>query len=146
MFNVPQTSGSGLDTWEPLIRIADGYGEQEWLREAWVRVAEANDALVDGYHYEMEEEIVSAIVKFFCHKNQSTPPSILNCQEPVPLTFITTSMNENNERIHPRTIGTKLRKMCFNVRKQGGRFQVFTTPEKIKGVAKEIGYEDEALK
>jgi len=145
MFNSSQTVGSGLDTWEPLIRIADSLNDDEWLSWAWGKVAEANEALADGYQYELEQCVFGAVIKGFSDRTGMGLVADNIAKTPLPLSIVTETVSKDYRYIAPKTVGTTLRKMNFDVHKLSGVFQIFTTIDQLKEIAQEIGYKDEAL-
>ena len=146
IFTAPETTGSALDAWEPLIRVAESIGDTDWPGWAWEKVAEMSDKLADGQQFELEQEIFSAVIKAY-NDNSGLglmPDRIAN--EPLPLSQVTEIVRKEYEFIHPKTVSTKLRRMGFNrIDKVGGVFKVFTTIDQIRKIAKEIGYEDKQL-
>ena len=139
-------SDSALDTWEPLIRIANGVADDEWLVWAWEKVAEMSDRLSNGQQFEMEQVIFGALIQgYYDMSGIGLMPNKI-AQEALPLSVITEIVKKQYPYIHPKTISTQLRKMGFhNIRNIGGVFKVHTTLDNIKKIAEEIGYEDEKL-
>lgn len=145
-FNTPKTRGSGLNTWEPLIRIANGLGDSEWLSWAKERVIEANKALVDGYQYEQELTIFKAVIKGYCDRTAGVLDEKNIASEPLPLFTVTNIVRKDYNWIAPKTIGTTLRKQGLDVHTKGGASHIFTRLEQLKKIAQEIGYEDEVMR
>jgi len=146
IFNSPETTGSALDAWEPLIRVAESTSDEDWLNWAWDKLTEMNERLADGQEFELEMEIFSAIIKAYNDKfGYGIVPGVVD-KNPMPLSDITRIVKEQSEFIHPKTVATKLRNMGFrNIRKIGGVSMVCTTTVQIKKIAKQIGYEDDQL-
>jgi len=139
-------SDSALDTWEPLIRIANGAGDDEWLVWAWGKVAEMSDRLSDGQQFEMEQVIFGALVQGYSEASAIGLMPNKIAQDPLPLTVITETVKKQYPYIHPKTISTELRKMgIHNIRNIGGVSKVITTIEEMKKIAKEISYQDDKL-
>jgi len=146
IFNTPKTRGSGLNTWEPLIRIASSLGDLDWLSWAKEQVIEANKALVDGYQYEQELTIFKAVIKGYCDRTGGVLDENNIASEPLPLSTVTDTVKKDYKWIAPKTVGTRLRKMSLDVHIKGGASHIFTKLERLKKIAQEIGYEDEVMR
>lgn len=145
-FIADEISDSALDTWAPLIRVADGIGDEDWLGWAWEKVAEMSDRLLDGQQFELEQVIFGALVQGYSEASGIGLVPNKIAQEPLPLSAITEIVKKQSPYIHPKTVSTQLRKMGFhNIRNIGGAAKVLTTLEEIKNIAEEIGYQDDKL-
>ena len=140
-FNDPKATGSGLDAWEPFIRIANSLGDNEWINEAWKRVIEANEALADGQEWEIEMSMFRGLVAGYCEDKVGFLADSVS-KNPLPLSVITNSVRQEYPWVAPKTIATYLRKLGFDVHNKGGVFHIFTTPDQIKDVARELDYTD----
>ena len=143
IFNVPETTGSALDAWEPLIRVANGLGDNDWLFWAWDKVVEMGAALTDGQQYELELVAFKGIIKGYNDSN-----GMLMVKDPLSLSLVTDFVRKEYEPyIHPKTIATKLRNVGLkNIRNVGGDTKIFTTLDELKKIAKELGYQDDQLR
>ena len=145
-FSADEISDSALDTWEPLIRIAAGIDDVDWLIWAWERVAEMSDRLSDGQQFELEQVIFGALIQGYSETSGIGLMPNKIAQEPLPLTVITETVKKQYPYIHPKTVSTELRKMGFhNIRNIGGVSKVITTLEEIKKIAEAISYQDDKL-
>ncbi|MBA7472053.1 hypothetical protein ES707_07373 [subsurface metagenome] len=145
-FNTPKTRGSGLNTWEPLIRIASSLGDRDWLSWAKEQVIEANRALVNGYQYEQELTIFKAVIKGYCDRTSGVLDENNIASQPLLLSTVTNTVKKDYTWIAPKTIGTTLRKMHLDVHTKGGDTHIFTKLDQLKKIAQEIGYEDEVMR
>ena len=135
IFNAPETMGSGLDTWEPLIRIANYLQDDVWLDWVWSEVAEFNDRIADGQQYELELTAFKAVIRCFMDN-----AGMLLIKDPQPLKDITTIVKEEFAWVKPKTVGTVLRKLGFcEFRNIGGTTKLITTLEQLKKVAEDVG-------
>ncbi|HUU63047.1 MAG TPA: hypothetical protein VMX96_03900 [Dehalococcoidia bacterium] len=142
-FHSPETTGSGLDTWEPLIRIASYLKDDSWLQWVWNEVADFNERLADGNQYELEMTVFKAVIGAF---NKNT--GMLMVKDPLPLKDVTEIVKEEFPWVKGKTVGTTLRKLGFHkddFRTIGGNTKLITTAEQLKEIAKEIGYQDDQL-
>lgn len=139
-FNSPKTSGSGLDTWKPLIQIASSLQDSEWLTWAWGRVAELNEMLADERQWELELCIFRSLVAAHTEHSKS-----LDKKEPLPLTSVTQLVKTEYSWIVSQHVAKNLRRLGFMVTPKSGTNYVFTNLEQIKKVGKEIGYVDSEL-
>lgn len=141
IFNAPETTGSGLDTWEPLIRVASSQNDDDWIGWVWGQVCEFNDRIADGQQYELELTAFKAVIRCFMDN-----AGMLLVKEPQPLKDITNIVKEEFPWVRPKTIGTTLRKLGFReFRPIGGITKLITTIEEIKKIAADIGYKDDFL-
>ena len=144
IFNTPKTRGSGLNTWEPLIRIASSLGDLDWLSWAKEQVIEANKALVDGYQYEQDLAIFAQVIKGYCDSSGM----VLLVKENEGLTLqssVVEPLKKEIPYINPRVVAKVLTKMGLKVVRHGGTNKLFTTKNQLIKVAQEIGYKDEVL-
>lgn len=141
IFNAPETTGSGLDTWEPLIRIANYLQDDVWLDWVWSEVAEFNDRIADGQQYELELTAFKAVIRCFMDN-----AGMLLIKDPQPLKDITAIVKEEFAWVKPKTVGTVLRKLGFcEFRNIGGTTKLITTLEQLKKIAEDVGYTDDLL-
>ncbi|MFC1956412.1 hypothetical protein ACFLWZ_07875, partial [Chloroflexota bacterium] len=143
IFDAPETTGSALDAWEPLIRVANSLGDDDWLAWAWDEVVEMGDTLADGQQYELELVAFKGIIKGYNDNN-----GMLMVKEPLSLSQVTSFVKkEYDPYIHPKTIATKLRRIGLkNIRNVGGDTKIFTTLDELKKIAKELDYQDDQLR
>jgi hypothetical protein len=139
-FESPKTSGSGLDAWKPLIRIASSLQDSDWLIWAWSRVAEVNETLADERQWELEICIFRSLVAAYTEHSQT-----LNKKDPLPLTSITPLVKAEYTWVVSQHVAKNLRKLGFMVTPKSGINYVFTDLEQIRKVGKEIGYVDTEL-
>jgi hypothetical protein len=145
-FVADEISDSALDTWEPLIRVAEGIDDMDWLVWAWEKVAEMSDRLSDGQQFEVEQVIFGALIQGYSEASGIGLMPNKITQDPLPLATITEIVKKQYPYIHPKTISTQLRKMGFsNIRNIGGVSKVITTLDEIKKIAAEIDYHDDKL-
>lgn len=144
IFNAVETSGSALDTWSPLIRIAKGLSDDDWLCWAWGKVAEDNDTLADGQKYELEQAILGAVISAYCDT-----AGMLLVKDSMPLPTVTAIVRKEYPWIEPKTIGTRLRKMGkvagLKTDRIGGVVKIFTSVDQLRKIAERIGYHDTNL-
>ena len=143
IFDASETTGSAVDAWEPLIRVADSLKDEEWINWAWTKVAEMSEDLADGQQYEIELVVIKAVLQAYGSNN-----GIPIVKGPLPLSEITNIIKkEYDPNIHPKTIATILRKDMGikDIRNVGGVTKIYTSHDEIKKVADEFGYKDELL-
>lgn len=142
-------SGAALDTWEPLIKVAAGLGDDDWLMWALDKVIEMSDSLADSQQFELEQVIFGALVQGYDGIGVVEGLNATKiAQSRLPLTVVVDIVRKQSQYfdIQAKTIGTQLRKMGFNnIRPVGGRNKILTTLDEIKNIAKEIGYQDDSL-
>lgn len=139
--NAPETTGSGLDTWEPLIRVASSLQDDHWLGWVWDQVAEFNDRIADGQQYELELTAFKAVIRCFIDN-----AGMLLTKDPQPLKDITAIVKEEFPWVKEKTIGTVLRKLGLrNFRNIGGKTKLITTTDELKKIAADVGYNDDLL-
>ena len=141
IFNAPETTGSGLDTWEPLIRVASSQEDDVWLSWVWGEVVEFNDRIADGQQYELELTAFKAVIRCFMDN-----AGMLLVKDPQPLKDITAIVREEFAWVKPKTVGTVLRKLGFReFRNIGGTTKLTTTLEQLKKISEDVGYTDDLL-
>lgn len=141
IFNTPETRGSGLDTWEPLIRVASYLQDDAWLQWARDEVAEFNDRIADGQQYQLELTAFKAVIRCFMDN-----AGMLLVKDPQPLKDITAIVKEEFPWVRPKTVGTVLRKLGFcEFRNIGGATKLITTRDQLKKIAADVGYKDDVL-
>ena len=134
-------NGRPFDTWKPLISIASGQNDYEWILWAEERIEEAGNDLKDGQVYEEQLRIFSGVIECYCDGSGLG----LLVKEPLAIKLVVDRLQKEMPWLHPKTVARTLRKMGLTVRQSSGTTKLFTTKEKLEKVAKEIGYEDDAL-
>ena len=141
-FSAPETTGSALDTWEPLIRIASYLQDDDWLGWVWDEVAEFNDRLADGQQFELEITSFKAVIRGFVDN------AGMLMVKPLALKDITKIVQEEYPWVKPKTVSTILRKLGFQhkeFRNIGGSTKLITTVKHLKKIAEDIGCQDDSL-
>lgn len=138
--------GRAFDTWLPLIKVASGLGDDDWLYYAFLQIEKAQDQLKDGHIYEEIQSIFAQVIKAYCGKGGNG--LTVNCDKGLILqnSVVDPLRQQGMNNINPRTVKNILTKMGLSVVRSGGTNKLFTTKEELIKIAKEIGYEDEALK
>jgi len=141
-------AGRAYDTWSPLLAMAAGAGDQEWLAWAEGQLKEASEELKDGQSFEPETIIFARVVQ--CLTNQTTgkveinltkqPPTRVDIQEQV-----VEPLRRTLPTVTPWLVSRTLKKLKLDVIRRGGTNWVYPTERAIKSAADQIGYEDDAL-
>jgi hypothetical protein len=124
--------------------MADGQGDEEWLRWAAGQITEADSDLQDGGIYEERVRIFSAVIECFC---DNTHPDTLTVKanEGLAIMTIVKKLQPEMPWVHPKTVAKVLRKLGMTTRQSSGNTKLYTSEEQLKEIAREIGYEDDAL-
>jgi hypothetical protein len=137
------SSGRALDTWKPLIMVASGLQDTDWLIWAWQQIEEATNELKDGQIYEEKLAIFSKVIEAYYDNGLDK----LIVREPLRLKSVTEALQrEGMLYVSPQVIKKTLTAMGFKVQVYGGSNKLFTTEEQLRKVANDIGYQDECLK
>lgn len=140
-FSAPEVTGSGLDTWEPLVRCASFQQDEEWLSWVWGEVAQFNERLADGQQYELNLTAFKAVIRCLMENN-----GMLLVKDPIALKDITKIVKEEYPWVKEKSVGTVLRKEGFNeLRNIGGTTKLITTDDQLRRIANDIGYKDDSL-
>ena len=142
-------TGSALDAFEPMIRIADNVGDHDWLAWAHRRICDMTERLEDSQQWEQEQMIFSALIRAYADRTGMGLMDSDIRNSPLPLQSVTDILNPLGKpaQYHPKTVATELRKMGFkDIRKVGGQSKIYSvTLDQLKGIAEELGYEDEKI-
>ena len=146
---LPEVSGSAIDAWEPLIRIANHAGDKYWLDWAWGRLVEVKENLAEGEQFEIDHVIFGSMVKALLDSLGITLVKLQDAhfKKPLPLSAVTKLVAaEQGEWMHPKAVSTQLKKMGIkNRRNYGGTSHIYTSLEEVRKVAENIGYNDDSL-
>jgi hypothetical protein len=134
-------SGRVLDTWKPLIRVAAGVGDTDWMIWAWDQIEAGIKELKDGQVYEDKLTIFCKVIEFYSRSG------ILSVTGPLTLDYLITEPLKKSSmpQITPHLVKKTLTKLGFTVKRVGGMNKLFTSNEEIKKIAQVLSYEDEVL-
>jgi hypothetical protein len=139
------TGSRAFDTWKPLLEMASGQNDDDWLVWACEQVQEATDGLRDGHAYEEKQAIFAQVIKAYCENSGFglvvKPDEGLILQHSV-----FEPLKKEMPYITPRTVASVLTKMGLKVIRHSGTNKLFTSVDELKRVARDIGYQDEVLK
>jgi DNA-binding transcriptional ArsR family regulator len=135
-------SGRAFDTWKPLIMIASGLDDEDWLNWTYIQIDEATKNLRDGHAYEEKLVIFAKVIEAFCDN-----AGMLLVKEPLTLDKNVTDPLRKTTMPHitPHLVRKTLERMGLTVKRRSGTNKLYTSLDELKKVAKEIGYEDESL-
>ena len=135
--------GRAYDTWRPLLAMASGAGDDEWLSWANERIEEAAAEVRDGQDYEPTAIILAKVVEL-CTSNgklELDHNKKINIQTEIliPLTNVLPGINAYS-------IASNLKKVLkFKVDRVGGRNWLYPNEESLRNAAEIIGYSDGIL-
>ena len=139
------TVGRIFDTWKPLLEMASGQNDDDWLVWAYEQIQEATDGLRDGHAYEEKQAIFAQVIQAYCENSGFglvvKPDEGLILQHSV-----FESLKKEMPYITPRTVASVLKKMGLKVLRHSGTNKLFTSVDELKRVARDIAYQDEVLK
>jgi hypothetical protein len=138
------SKGRASDTWKPLMMIASGLDDFEWLEWASQRIEEATDELKDGHMYEEQQAIFAQVIKAYCD-NSGSGLVVKEDEGLILQSSVVEPLKKELPYISPRTVAKVLTGIGLKVIRHGGTNKLFTTGERLKRVAKDIGYKDEVL-
>jgi len=144
--NPPQfkVAGRAYDTWYPLLAMANGVGDINWIDWARSRMEEASDEVKDGQSYEPEALIFARVVEVFT--DPLTGKINLNSQKRANVqTEIVKPLILTLPYINPWLVSRTLKKLGLSIVRNGGTNWLYPTEETLKNAADQIGYEDDAL-
>jgi len=136
-------SGRAFDTWRPLLLVAAGQGDDEWLLWAYEQIQEATNSLKDGHAYEETQAVFGQVIRAYCDNNGMF---LVKKDEGLILqTSVVEPLKKEMPYITARTVAKILTKLGLKVVRHSGTNKLFTTKEKLTKVASEIGYVDEVF-
>lgn len=134
--------GRAFDTWKPLLMVAGGLEDSDWLLWACLQIQEATNELRNGQAYEEKLTIFARVIKAYC---DSSGMGLL-VKEPLALeSKVTEPLQKTMPYITPQIVNKTLSRMGLTVKRHSGTNKLFTSTEELRKVAKEIGYKDEVL-
>lgn len=137
--------GRALDTWKPLIEVASGIGDDDWLLWAYEQIQDATNSLRDGHIYEEKLAVFAQVIK--AYSDNSGLGFMVKEDEGLTLqSSVVEPLKREIPYISARTVAKVLSKLGLKVIRHGGTNKLFTSVDELKKVAKDIGYEDEVLK
>lgn len=137
------TSSRAFDTWKPLIMVASGLQDTDWLLWAWEQIEEASNELKDGQVYEEKLSVFAQVINAYCDNSGNF---IVKEDEGLTLkSNVVEPLKKELPYITDQIVTKALRKMGLLVRRHSGCNKLFTNREQLVKVAKEIGYQDEVL-
>lgn len=141
IFDCDEIRGSSLDAWEPLIRVANSVGDDDWLYWAWGMINEASQSLSNGREWELESQAFGAVIACSVDANGKLAKA-----NPIPLSSVTKKLIDDYSWIKPKTISTILRKKFkLDVHRKAGSAHIFTNPDELRKIATEFDFKDDSL-
>jgi len=136
-------TGRAYDTWRPMLAMASGAGDNDWLSWAKERIEEAKAEVRDGQDFEPTAVILAKVVEL------CTPDGKLELDHNKKINIQTDILNPLINvipGINAYSVASNLKKVLnLEVRRVGGRNCVFPTEESIRKAAEIVGYRDEVL-
>jgi len=145
---VPSYFSSGsraFDTWKPLLEMASGQNDDDWLIWAYEQVEEAIGNLRDGHGYEEKQAVFAQVIKAYC-ENSGLGLVVKPHEGLILQSSVVEPLRKEMPYITPRTVASVLTRMGLIVKRHSGTNKLFTTVDDLKRVASDIGYQDEVLK
>lgn len=138
------TGSRALDTWKPLLEMASGQDDDDWLLWAYEQVEEAINNLRDGHVYEEKQAIFAQVIKAYC-ENSGLGFLVKPDEGLILQSSVVEPLKKEMPYITPRTVASVLTKMGLKVKRHSGTNKLFTCEDELKKVASDIGYQDEVL-
>ena len=137
-------TGRAFDTWKPLLLVAGGQGDDEWLLWAYAQIHEATDSLKDGHAYEETQAVFGQVIKAYC--DNSGMGFVVKEDEGLILqSSVVEPLRKEMPYITARTVAKTLAKLGLKVVRHSGTNKLFTTKEQLTKIAGDIGYVDKVF-
>lgn len=141
--NPPQiSSGRAYDTWRPLLSIASGIGDYDWLNWTKERIEEASDEVRDGQDFEPEALILGKVLE------------LVTCSDKIDISK-DKRIHIQNEVVRPLKetlpyanswlVSRTLKKLGLVVARIGGTNWLYPSTDSLQKAAESIGYVDKVL-
>ena len=132
--------GRAYDTWYPLLDMATGAGDTEWLAWADKKMKESEKEVNEGQAYEPNAVILAKLIEACVDSDSSKIKSDIDrvnvhSQIVAPLT-------KEYPWVNSHSVPRILRELGLEIHRTGGNNWVYPTPESLKKAAEAIGYTD----
>lgn len=134
-------AGRVLDTWKPLLLVAETLGDTRWLEWAEKKIMHEIEELKDGQSYEPMHLILAKLIELLQDDNDS-----LNIKRLKVDLDIGEPLRRNTlPYITPWQVSRAIKDMGFEVQRSGGVNWVLPSEDAIINAAEQIGYEDKVI-
>lgn len=136
-------TGRAYDTWRPLLTMASGAGDDEWLSWVKKRIEEATAEVRDGQDFEPVSLMLAKVIEACSSEDKLN----LDYKKKVEIeSQIVKPLKDSLPGINAYSVSSTLKNVLkLQVVRIGGRNCVYPTEDSLRNAAKIVGYKDEVL-
>lgn len=132
-------NGRLYDTWYPVLKVAAGLGDEEWLAWAEIEIKLLQTRLEEAAGYDHRQVILAKVIETIADRPELLTWERVNVDESIGQAL----RKEYGNELSPWEVADTIKGLGFKTGRKGGRLWMYPTPSTVILACKENGYEDE---